>query len=214
MSSSSYVTLPDVGIPAPSRLGHTFPPYDIASAKAVGQFLDLNHQTYHVFFNEKNFHNHFAHHLLAAFQLGAGPSEYPRIYEHNQNDLDPAWKLNRRPTEADGIEKINDSNWTQHLGNRKYYWTYLEYFDHKIREIGLGAALQHYVFSAEANEGDRQMLGRFVGGAVHPLIHCGYAAEFNRECTVLSEQINHVSALLIRFAETNDRWCNSGRYSR
>ncbi|CAO1626099.1 unnamed protein product [Parajaminaea phylloscopi] len=175
----SSVQLSTVGLPAPSRLGHTFPPWSPESARAASKYLDLNHHTYHAFFNDKNFHNHLVHHLLAALQLGAQPDEFPAIYDHSLGSLDPKWKLNKKPTPQDGLDTVTDQNWTQHLGKRKYYWNYLEFFDRRVAEMGIGPALDRFVFSEEANSTHASMVGRFVGGAIHPLIHCGYGAEFD-----------------------------------
>lgn len=65
------------------------------------------------------------------------------------------------------------------MGDRLHYWPFLEFWDQETRALGLGATLERYVLSDEANWGNNRMLGRLIGGAVHPLIHVGYGAEFD-----------------------------------
>lgn len=174
-----YIRLNPIEIPKPSLLRGAFPPCSLESAKAAREVLQRNHVGFHVFFNESNFHNHLPHHVLAALQLGAPPSEFEAIWKHAQDTLDPEWKLNKKPSKDGKIEKINRENWTSHLGARNYYWCYLDFFDHEISEHGLGPCLDKFVFSPEANQNGRNMMARFVGGVVHPCIHTGYGAEFS-----------------------------------
>ena len=42
----------------------------------------------------------------------------------------------------------------------------------------MAAVVERYIFSKAVNEPRPQMLGRFLGGLVHPMIHAGYGLEF------------------------------------
>lgn len=43
--------------------------------------MQANHLENHIFTNNQGFHNHVAHHVLAAYSLGAGPKLLEQIYE-------------------------------------------------------------------------------------------------------------------------------------
>lgn len=93
---------------------------------------------------------------------------------------------------------ITEANWTTHLGGAKcviccfsvrsvglirrrsahMYPDYLEFFSSAIAKHGVSRALERYVFSPEANCNGALMLGRFVGGLVHPYIQAGVCGGF------------------------------------
>ena len=73
---------------------------------------------------------------------------------------------------------MDESNWAIFAGNRAQYWPYLAFFHTYINQHGIPAALEKFVFSTEANAPGVEMLARFNGGLIHPLIHVGYGAEF------------------------------------
>ncbi len=76
------------------------------SQKAVSKLLDLNDAKFDIYFNNAGFHNHCAHHLLAAYSLGASPQLLESIYEKNTSYL-----RSRLPSKV----KITKQNWTDHL---------------------------------------------------------------------------------------------------
>ncbi|PWN20400.1 hypothetical protein BCV69DRAFT_208620 [Microstroma glucosiphilum] len=168
-----------ITLPLPSLLRSSFPPYDAQAARAAQEVLDRNHQTYHVFFNERGLHNHAAHHILAALQLGCAPSSFAQHLEKAEEYLlNPDWKLHRNPKDQGAKGSIEQHNWTEHLGKHDWYWHYLAFFESQIKEKGGAACLEEFVFGEKANEKQVAMLGRFIGGALHPFIHTGYGFEF------------------------------------
>ncbi|KAH7103905.1 hypothetical protein BKA62DRAFT_694987 [Auriculariales sp. MPI-PUGE-AT-0066] len=146
------------------------------SARALAKWLKENHVNFHCFFNSQRFHNHLAHHLLAAYKLGAKPSLIQAAYEEHA------------PTQVKAFPspgKIDEGNWKEHLGDDKYYQAYLDFFAHHVLKDGIASALNKYVFSDEANWADQtdaekapRMLDRFFSGVLHPLIHFGHGPEF------------------------------------
>lgn len=132
-------------------------------------------QTFHVFFNTKGFHNHLSHHVLAALSIGAPASHLAPVYQHALQTLDPKFEYNRKPEEGE-VDRIEKDNWTKHVGKHTHYWPYLQFFEEEVERLGRSKAVQQYVFSEEAKAAD--MIARFVGGVLHPLIHTGYGIEF------------------------------------
>lgn len=51
------------------------------SSNTLCQLLKDNHTRWHIFFNEKGFHDHAAHFLLASYQLGANSALLEAAYQ-------------------------------------------------------------------------------------------------------------------------------------
>ncbi|TFK19240.1 hypothetical protein FA15DRAFT_674620 [Coprinopsis marcescibilis] len=166
--------------PPPSRLAPPhWPGVSPESTKALLTALKDNHERWHIFINEKHFHNHAPHRSLALWALGADGKVITAGYK---NDCGY-----EKPT-IPPPDKITKENFTEHLGDERFYKSYVDFFSHAIRDSGIGGALEEYLFSPKANVGetngipqDKQprMMARFFSGVVHPLIHTGNGVEFN-----------------------------------
>ncbi|KAJ8488960.1 hypothetical protein ONZ45_g13749 [Pleurotus djamor] len=162
--------------PTPAQAPSAIAPFRWAgispeSTLAMQETLKENHEKYHVFFNDRGFHNHTAHAVLAAWALGANGTIIRAAYEHSAVYQRPAYK---------SPEPITSQNVFDHLGDEKYYNSYLTFFKEELQAKGFSPVLEDYVFSAKANHGSPskpQMLNRFLAGLLHPLIHTGYGAE-------------------------------------
>ncbi|GJN89975.1 hypothetical protein Rhopal_002964-T1 [Rhodotorula paludigena] len=154
------------------------------STEACTRLLEENHLHAHTFINDEGFHNHCSHHLLAAYALGASPSLLEDIYKlHHATSFKPMPQL--APVE------ISEHNWTEYLGDERYYPNYLAFFHRVIsapppssspyagRKSSVVPVLEHYLLG-----GHGQMLARAVSGAVHPLIHIGHGVEFGLDAHV------------------------------
>ncbi|KAL0059275.1 hypothetical protein AAF712_013961, partial [Marasmius tenuissimus] len=133
---------------------------------------------HHVFINNFGFHNHVAHHVLAAWALGASEDLIQAAY-----DVDS--ETQRAAFESPG--RITKDNFREHLGNEKFYSAYLEYFVDQLQRTEARSVLEEHVFSLgfnfdgeDRNASSRQpgMLSRFLDSLIHPLIHTGYGFEF------------------------------------
>ncbi|SPO24268.1 uncharacterized protein UTRI_03536 [Ustilago trichophora] len=195
----------------------TFPEFDKLtrpeSSQALSALLDDNHAKHHCFFNTRGMHNHSAHQLIAALTLGASPETLSKHYSYQIDHYLGEFNLNDRnkydpyvssETTADRggkpIEKISENNWTQHLGNARYYWSYLHFFDSLLVDANqktIERVLEKYVFSKEANDqggnGKGGMLARFYGGVLHSLIHVGYGLEL-RDTRLMAEGLAMATA--------------------
>ncbi|EKM75588.1 hypothetical protein AGABI1DRAFT_116306 [Agaricus bisporus var. burnettii JB137-S8] len=142
------------------------------STAALREALQDDYKRWHCFFNEQGFHNHAIHGILALWHLGADADTIKTAYAKSSSYQRPAFA---------SPEPITKNNWTDHLGDEKYYDGYLVFFTGELAAKGPSAILEDYIFSSATNfpEGDKkvQMLNRFMDGLLHPIIHCGQGYE-------------------------------------
>ncbi|GAA5989514.1 hypothetical protein JCM11641_005557 [Rhodosporidiobolus odoratus] len=154
--------------------------------ETVTRCLQHNHLHSHTFFNDDGFHNHCAHHLLAAYSLGGTPELLEDILKLH---LDTAFK----PMPSMMQVQIHEGNWKDYLGDERYYPNYLSFFHRLLSTPPLPTSpyylkghrtstipiIEHYLFSGQGD-----MLLRCLSGAIHPLIHIGHGAEFGLDGVV------------------------------
>jgi hypothetical protein len=126
------------------------------------QLLLKNNKEFHIFFNEKKFHNHLIHHLLAAYSLGASKEKLQEIFDVHAKDQRPL---------PPSIDTITRENYTKYLGQADAYTSFLTFFQSEVEKNGPIDTVRRWVWSGD-------LLARTVGGAYHPLIHIGYGLEF------------------------------------
>jgi hypothetical protein len=138
--------------------------------------LQDNHKKWHVYFNDRGFHNHIAHHILALWAFGANKDILEAAYQHDIPMQRPAFA---------SPEPITMENFNEHLGDENFYNAYLLFFCDILAKRDISSVLEEFVFSSKMNFGSKnssgqhpEMLNRFLSGVVHPLIHTGYGAEF------------------------------------
>ncbi|KAH9170229.1 hypothetical protein EDB89DRAFT_2072216 [Lactarius sanguifluus] len=159
-----------------------------ASARVLLSVLKHNRQNHHIFFNDRGFHNHVTHHVLAIYGLGASPEIIENAYG-THDYLKPAFE---------SPDPITEENFAEHLGNARYYSAYLAYFSEYLRDHTPNEAFERFILSPSFNfnpdlaaatvqdvqsagkEGKKhpQMLNRLFAGLVHPFIHLAYGFEF------------------------------------
>ncbi|KAI0822159.1 hypothetical protein BC628DRAFT_1412496 [Trametes gibbosa] len=153
-----------------------FPGVTPESTTTLLETLRDNHVQWHIFFNEKHFHNHASHHLLALYYLGANGETMKAAYATHTS-------YQRKAYESPG--PITRDNFHEHLADEDYYNAYLKFFSDELLDKGPAAVLEEFVFSPKANieppgfgKEPMQMANRFLAGLLHPLIHTGYGCEF------------------------------------
>lgn len=156
---------------SPSR----YPGASTEAAAALTYVLKDNHTKYHIFFNHKRFHNHITHRALALYVTGASGSLIEQFYKEDG--------LYQRPA-IEPAEAVTEDNFFKHLGDENFYAAYISFFSKVMKERGLSATLEDYIFSKRYNfiEGrdtsaQPVMLARFFGALFHAFIHVGYGAE-------------------------------------
>ncbi|KAG2222344.1 hypothetical protein INT45_009817 [Circinella minor] len=131
--------------------------------------IDKNHKEHHIFFNNDGFHNHLLHHYLSALSLGATNQRLQEIYDFHASYMRPL------PDAIHTIDLNSEKNDYQELfGNHDAYTSFLNFFTKEIKHHGMMDTIRKWVFRQ-----DNDMLSRTIGGIYHPLIHLGYAVEFN-----------------------------------
>lgn len=122
-------------------------PLSPASLATVNQFLQENHDRYHPFFNDRGFHNHITHYLLASLSLGATPIQITRSFEQEKAIQRP-----QLPLKPDNVKRLADPEFFREcMGNEEFYRDYLVYFQDEIKKKGPGAVVNEYVFSKQVN---------------------------------------------------------------
>ncbi|KAF7346761.1 hypothetical protein MSAN_01814600 [Mycena sanguinolenta] len=161
--------------PQPLRPGLMNSASTHSAAKVLEELLHRDYVTHHCFFNDRGFHNHLPHHLVAAYDMGASPALMRLIYEDSAPIL--------LPIDRQG-EDITEKNWTARLGEPKAYGSYLAFFVEEIKGKGIEETMRKYVMAPEANGNGSLMLARFLGGALHPFLQVGFGAEFGQDYMV------------------------------
>ncbi|KAJ7834253.1 hypothetical protein B0H14DRAFT_3462206 [Mycena olivaceomarginata] len=153
-----------------------------ALAALVAELLHRDFVGHHCFYNDRHFTNHLSHHVLSLHDLGASPECIQTMFDQ-EAATQRTLHHSKVEVKADGI---TEANWTTHLGdaNAHLYPDYLEFFSFAIAKHGVSRVLERYVFSPEANGNGVLMLGRFVGGLVHPYIQAGFGIEFGQDFMV------------------------------
>lgn len=109
-SSLDGKALPFSSQPWKNSSGVQFPGITAESKKVAYELLQKNHDNFHIFFNERGLHNHFVHHLLASYSLGASPDLMRRIYDNHASYQRP-----KSPSKV----TITRENWTEYLGDNE-----------------------------------------------------------------------------------------------
>ncbi|KAL3456412.1 hypothetical protein BJX64DRAFT_270706 [Aspergillus heterothallicus] len=148
------------------------------SAKMASQVLQEDLEKHHVFFNNMGFHNHIVHHILTIYALGATPADIKAAYQRNAS-----YQRHTMPLDAKVIQSLYEKPaFKQALGKEKNYPNFLEFFQREIERKGTETVLNEYVFAGDENA--ESMMARLFGGLLHPIIHLGFAIEFNQPAVI------------------------------
>ncbi|KAF9972179.1 hypothetical protein BGZ73_004718 [Actinomortierella ambigua] len=143
--------------------------------QTMADLLQQNHISFHCYFNDRGFHNHLAHNILASYSLGASPERLRELYESHAKEQRPIGSV---------MKKFTTTDWRSELGHCEFYASYLEFFGAEVTRLGRVEAIIQYGLEPE-------MIGRtFSGGSrtfsggFHPLILLGYGVEYGIDATV------------------------------
>ncbi|KAF2009071.1 hypothetical protein BU24DRAFT_90151 [Aaosphaeria arxii CBS 175.79] len=151
------------------------------SADKASELLMLNHAKYHTLFNDVGLHNHIVHHICTIYALGATPEELQAAY-----DLNEPYQVSMSHHDDGEVSVAVDMTdlkaFKSHLGESKHYSDYLHFFQALIAKKGVEAVLKQYLFNDE--ESGTDLLGRMFSGFLHPILHLGFALEFQQPLLV------------------------------
>lgn len=148
------------------------------SAKKTTDFLQVNHEKHHIFFNKSGFHNHIAHHLLTLFALGATPQEIQQGYDTNVTYQRPP-----EPLKESIVKDMHQPDrFKTYLGKEQYYHDFLVFFQKEIEEKTWQKVLDEYLFARNDRADD--LLARLYAGFLHPIIHTGFGIEFQQPAII------------------------------
>jgi len=136
-------------------------------------------ESHHCFFRAAGLHNHLSHHLLAVYDLGASAGLLQKIYKDEATSQRP---IILEPKDESIV--VNKDNWIQYLENQSAYGAFVNFFAEQVKVLGVPGVLEKYIFDPEVNKNGIDMLSRVVAGALHPMIHIGYGAEFGDQALI------------------------------
>lgn len=157
-------------------------------AELTTQLLRDNHTDFHVFFNDRGFHNHIPHQLLTLYALSAPPSVLTAAYKDNSTYQQPLKPAHVETTAALSQSSSSPSAssifpYTEHLGDGDYYQDYVVYFATQVAAKGWPTVVREALFADSPRATD--LLARLFAGVVHPLLHLGFGVEFALEGVVV-----------------------------
>lgn len=174
MATASKVLLTTREQPA-----YSLPHFDAPEkARAASELLQINHDKFHMFFNNDGFHNHIAHHLLTTYALNASTKDLQYHFDSNQSYQRPQGSYDQST-----VSKMQDpAEFIKLLGDEGHYKDFLQLFRNEIDSLGWQAVVNKYVFAD--NEVSSKMLPLIFAGFLHPLIHLGFGIEFEQPAIV------------------------------
>lgn len=126
--------------------------------------------------------DHIVHHILTIYALGASPAEIRAAYDRNKTYQRPTM-----PVKEDVVQSLYDkAQFKEALGKERNYPNFLEFFQREIQQRGVEGMLKEHVFRGpgDTDECAESMLVRLFGGLLHPIIHLGFAIEFNQPAII------------------------------
>ena len=143
------------------------PAISTTSADKVSSLLQQNHDSFHVFWNFKGYHNHQVHYLLTAYALGADPSQLQTAFDSNAN-----YQRRRLQIDEGLVRKLsNDRYFKSLLGNDTYFNDYTVFFQRKCEEEGWQNVVNQFLFS-RSELAEELLVGLFAGTFLGCLRFC------------------------------------------
>lgn len=174
METASRVLLTTHEQPAFSLPGYN----DAEKAKAASDLLQVNHDKFHMFFNNDGFHNHIAHHLLTTYALNASPDDLQHHFDSNKSYQRPRGSYDQAV-----VTKMQDpAEFIKFLGDEQHYKNFLQLFRQEIEATGWQAVVNKYLFDDDKLA--VRMLPLVFAGFLHPLIHLGFGVEFEQPAII------------------------------
>ncbi|KAE8370206.1 hypothetical protein BDV27DRAFT_90307 [Aspergillus caelatus] len=166
-----WLTPDNHGVFSTSGLSH-------ASARKVSEVLQHDMENHHVYLNDRGFHNHVVHFMLTIWALGASPETIQRQYEREHHRQRPCM-----PRDESVISSLsNKESFMSLMHKEEHYPNFLAFFQHELATKGTPDVLNEYLFSRDRLA--ETMLSDMFSGLLHPIIHLGFAIEFEQPAII------------------------------
>ncbi|KAJ2358415.1 hypothetical protein IWW50_001663 [Coemansia erecta] len=182
---------------AKMSLGHApaglcLPGIDATTHREAVRLCARDFLEHHVFFNDRGFHNHLNHQLLAVYTLGAPVKRLQDIFDLNKSMQRPSYSL-----ESD--VDITAENFTEYFSNERHYPNYVRFFQRELEAVGDNwkTVACDYFF-------DPRVFPLGMSGIFHPFIQLGYGLEFESKAitaTALAQACVHPPFFNTMFSE-------------
>lgn len=116
--------------------------------------------------------------MLTIWALGASPETIQVQYEREDHRQRRAFPRD----EAIILSFSDKKEFMKHMYQEEQYSNYLAFFQRVIADKGVPAVINEYVFGGD--ELAESLLSRLFAGLVHPIIHLGFAIEFQQPAIV------------------------------
>lgn len=154
------------------------------SAAKASAVLQRNHEVHDIITNNLGHHNHIVHGILTAYALGADPGQIQKHFDRNASYQRPP-----RALDLTVVEQLDDyETFLKQLtpNQTEMYYNWREHFERAIRAHCFRKTLTEYAFRDDRRS--RIMFSRLFAGTFHPLIHLGFALEFEQPA-ILAEAL-------------------------
>ncbi|KAK0730785.1 hypothetical protein B0H67DRAFT_562881 [Lasiosphaeris hirsuta] len=139
--------------------------------RTLKHLIRANHVNHSIIYHNLQFDNHLPHILCSAYWFGAQSHQLYHIYDIESKTLEP-WK--------DSPSELTQDDWRDFLGDKEYQRAFVDFFEDALAikySYDWRKVIEEYLLG-----GKEPVVNGLIGGLGHPLIHLGYAYEFdNRE---------------------------------
>jgi questin oxidase-like protein len=150
--------------------------------------------------------------LLTIYALGATPEALTKAYKENADYQRPLnWPGKTAPPKNDPAPDLSDPTvYEQHLGKQEFYSSFVSFYANELETHGVEATLDKFLFAN--TDFAFQLFGRLFAGLLHPIIHLGFALEFEQPA-ILAEALaqtavheNWVSAFFVEVEKAAQKY--------
>ncbi|KAG7292104.1 hypothetical protein NEMBOFW57_002137 [Staphylotrichum longicolle] len=136
--------------------------------RTLKHLLKANHVNHSIIYHNLQFDNHMPHALCSAYHLGAESQQLYHIYDEEAKSLEP-WK--------DSPSEVTEDDCGTTWATSGYQRAFVDFFEDALAmnyAYNWKKVIEKYML-----EGDEPLVNGLIGGLGHPLIHLGYAYEFD-----------------------------------
>ncbi|XWW96385.1 hypothetical protein V2A60_004359 [Cordyceps javanica] len=170
------------------------------AAARISALLQEDMEKHNVFFNERGYHNHIVHHLLALYSTGATAEDIQRGYDNNKT-----YQLKRNEQGEKALQALRDNYdeaTKEFFGRGRYYGDFLRFYQGEIDKLGWQETVLKYLIGKEQN------FRRLFAGLLHPYLQLMYGLEWAQPALVaegLAQTSIHRDAYGELFAAVDER---------